>query len=74
MYEAIESGNYPEYELGLQIVDEKDEHSGELRGWWEDPQDPVHVLSRCAPAMVEMWRDPKVHYRNPRRECLVVLG
>jgi catalase len=27
LYEAIESGDYPEFELGVQIVDEKDEHS-----------------------------------------------
>ena len=27
LYEAIETGNYPEYELGVQIVDEKDEDS-----------------------------------------------
>jgi len=26
LYEAIETGNYPEYELGVQIVPEKDEH------------------------------------------------
>lgn len=27
LWEAIESGNYPEYELGLQIIDEEQEHS-----------------------------------------------
>src|SRR5678815_5657721 len=27
LYEAIEGGDYPEYELGVQIVVEKDEHS-----------------------------------------------
>ena len=27
LYEAIETGNYPEYELGVQVVDEKDEDS-----------------------------------------------
>jgi catalase len=27
LYEAIESGDYPEFELGVQIVAEKDEHS-----------------------------------------------
>ena len=26
LYEAIEAGNYPEWELGLQIVEEEDEH------------------------------------------------
>lgn len=34
--------------------------SGELHGWWEDPEDPVHVLNRCAPTISEMWRDPNV--------------
>ena len=29
-------------------------------GWWEDPDDPVHTLNRCAPVMNELWRDPKV--------------
>lgn len=38
-------------------------HSGELHGWWEDPDDPVHVVNRCAPAMSELWRDPKVRQR-----------
>ena len=33
---------------------------GELMGWWEDPDDPVHTLNRCAPVMNELWRDPKV--------------
>ena len=27
LWGAIESGNFPEFELGLQIVEEKDEHS-----------------------------------------------
>lgn len=27
LYEAIESGDYPEYELGVQIIEEKDEHA-----------------------------------------------
>ncbi len=26
LWEAIEAGNFPEYELGVQIIDEKDEH------------------------------------------------
>ncbi|OCH87568.1 G-alpha-domain-containing protein [Obba rivulosa] len=41
----------------------KSAHSGELHGWWEDPDDPVHVLNYCAPAMVELWRDSKVQQR-----------
>lgn len=42
------------------IQSPKNAHSGELQGWWEDPDDPVHVLYRCAPAITELWRDPKV--------------
>lgn len=26
LWEAIEAGNYPEYELGIQVVEEADEH------------------------------------------------
>ncbi|THH31966.1 hypothetical protein EUX98_g2234 [Antrodiella citrinella] len=45
------------------ISSPKYEHSGELQGWWEDPDDPVHVLNRCAPVIIEMWRDPAVKQR-----------
>ncbi|TCD68291.1 hypothetical protein EIP91_011150 [Steccherinum ochraceum] len=41
----------------------KSEHSGELQGWWEDPDDPVHVLNWCAPVIIEMWRDSAVKQR-----------
>ncbi|KAJ7161242.1 guanine nucleotide binding protein, alpha subunit [Mycena crocata] len=37
--------------------------SGEIEGWWEDPEDPVHTLHACAPYMQEMWRDPAVRQR-----------
>ena len=39
------------------------EYSGEVPGWWEDPGDPVHVLNRCAPVIIEMWRDSAVKQR-----------
>ena len=45
------------------IQSPKSAHSGELEGWWEDPNDPVHTVNRCAPVMSELWRDPKVHQR-----------
>ncbi|KAI5116845.1 hypothetical protein M0805_006077 [Coniferiporia weirii] len=41
----------------------KSVHTGELRGWWEDPRDPVHVLHACAAGefgMRALWRDPTV--------------
>ncbi|KAJ6575452.1 guanine nucleotide binding protein, alpha subunit [Mycena capillaripes] len=37
--------------------------SGEIEGWWEDPDDPVHTLHACAPSMQEMWRDKNVRQR-----------
>jgi guanine nucleotide-binding protein subunit alpha len=37
--------------------------SGEIEGWWEDPEDPVHTLHACAPYMQEMWRDKNVRQR-----------
>ncbi len=39
LWEAIESGNFPEYELGLQIVPEKDEHKFEF-----DLLDPTKII------------------------------
>jgi guanine nucleotide-binding protein alpha-1 subunit len=41
----------------------KSAHSGEIEGWWEDPYDPVHALNACAPAMLELWKDPLVKKR-----------
>jgi catalase len=39
LYEAIENGDYPEYELGVQIVAEKDEHSFPF-----DLTDPTKII------------------------------
>jgi len=41
----------------------KSPHSGELEGWWEDPDDPVHILNKCASAMLDLWKDPNVKQR-----------
>ncbi|KAF5384762.1 hypothetical protein D9615_001056 [Tricholomella constricta] len=41
----------------------KTPNSGEIEGWWEDPDDPVHALHACAPAMQELWKDPRVRQR-----------
>ena len=49
--------------FALGAMSAKHENSGELKGWWEDPGDPVHVLNRCARAMNELWRDPAVRER-----------
>ncbi|KAI0673991.1 G-alpha-domain-containing protein [Trametes maxima] len=49
------------------IQSQKTPHSGEVEGWWEDPTDPVHTLTRAAPAMSELWRDPAVRSRLEER-------
>lgn len=51
------------FALGGKSKSPKSAHSGEIEGWWEDPEDPVHTLNACAPAMAELWRDPKVRQR-----------
>ncbi|EJD04660.1 G-alpha-domain-containing protein [Fomitiporia mediterranea MF3/22] len=48
----------------------KSAHTGELRGWWEDPRDPVHVLHACASGeygMRALWRDSDVRGTLARR-------
>ncbi|KAK7026128.1 hypothetical protein VNI00_015703 [Paramarasmius palmivorus] len=51
------------FALGSKSKSPKSAHSGEIEGWWEDPEDPVHALNACAPAMLELWRDPNVRQR-----------
>lgn len=41
----------------------KSSHGGEMVGWWEDPDDPVHVITHCARAMSELWNDQSVRRR-----------
>ena len=48
---------------GGRMKNPKSPHSGELEGWWEDPDDPVHILNECAPAMLDLWEDPNVKQR-----------
>ncbi|KAI0756083.1 guanine nucleotide binding protein, alpha subunit [Daedaleopsis nitida] len=65
---SIRTGSkWKEYFALGKIQSPKSAHSGELEGWWEDPNDPVHTLNRCAAAMSELWRDPKVHQRLAER-------
>lgn len=48
----------------------KSAHTGELRGWWEDPNDPVHILNACASGeygIRALWRDPEVRNVLSRR-------
>ncbi|KAJ4470929.1 guanine nucleotide binding protein, alpha subunit [Lentinula aciculospora] len=51
------------FPLGGKSKSPKSAHSGEIEGWWEDPDDPVHILNACAPAIQELWKDPNVRQR-----------
>lgn len=51
------------FALGSKSKSPKSPHSGEIEGWWEDPDDPVHVLNACGPIMSELWRDRQVRAR-----------
>lgn len=55
------------FALGSRSKSPKSAHTGEIEGWWEDPDDPVHALHACAPAMLELWRDPRVRQRLQER-------
>ena len=49
-------------------------HIGEISGWWEDPDDPVHVLNACARGdwgMVSMWKDRDVRSVLARKKVLM---
>lgn len=46
--------------FGYKSKSPKTPKSGEIEGWWEDPDDPVHTLHPCAKAMQELWADPEV--------------
>jgi guanine nucleotide-binding protein alpha-1 subunit len=51
------------FTLGGKTKSPKSEHSGEIAGWWDDPNDPVHILNACAPAMLDLWKDQDVQER-----------
>ena len=51
------------FALGSRSKSPKSPHSGEIEGWWEDPDDPVHVLNACGPTMSDLWRDKQVRAR-----------
>jgi guanine nucleotide-binding protein alpha-1 subunit len=48
----------------LRAQSPKSVHTNEIEGWWEDPEDPVHVLNASASVMEQLWHDPAV------RKCL----
>ncbi|KAI0029454.1 G-alpha-domain-containing protein [Vararia minispora EC-137] len=41
--------------------------TGEVVGWWEDPNDPVHVLFKCSRPMRALWADPWVQAKLTER-------
>ena len=45
LWEAIEDGDFPEWELGVQIVEEKDEHTLRLRSARPDQTHPGRTSS-----------------------------
>ncbi|OAX38683.1 G-alpha-domain-containing protein [Rhizopogon vinicolor AM-OR11-026] len=51
------------FSLGNRIKSPKSAHTNEIEGWWDDPNDPVHVLNACAPPMLALWKDPHVKQR-----------
>ncbi|KIY73346.1 G-alpha-domain-containing protein [Cylindrobasidium torrendii FP15055 ss-10] len=51
------------FSLGGKAKSPKSAHTGEIEGWWEDPDDPVHTLHACAPVMQDLWRDSAVQQR-----------
>lgn len=51
------------FALGGKSKNPKSEHTGEIAGWWDDPNDPVHVVHALAPVMQELWRDQSVKRR-----------
>lgn len=50
------------------VQSQKTPLSGEVEGWWEDPNDPVHTLNRSAETMKELWRDPRVRRRLEEKQ------
>ena len=45
----------------------KGRDDGEVGGWWEDPNDPVHLLNACAEDMRALWTHPTVKETLKRR-------
>lgn len=56
------------FALGGKSKSPKSEHTGEIAGWWDDPNDPVHVLNACAPAMLDLWKDESVRDRLDQKK------
>lgn len=55
----------------LRAQSPKSAHTNEIEGWWEDAEDPVHVMYACAGVVEEMWRDPAVRVRLKERRLRI---
>ncbi|KAF7977989.1 hypothetical protein HWV62_1829 [Athelia sp. TMB] len=51
------------FALGGKSKNPKNDQTNEIAGWWDDPDDPVHILNACAPSMQDLWRDKTVRAR-----------
>jgi guanine nucleotide-binding protein alpha-1 subunit len=51
------------FSLGGKEKSPKSAHTGEIEGWWEDPDDPVHALNASAQVMLQLWKDINVRQR-----------
>lgn len=61
---AVRSGDWKRvFSLRMGYKSPKTPKSGEIEGWWVDPDDPVHTLHSCARAMLELWADSQVRIR-----------
>ncbi len=56
------------FKLGYKSKSPMTPSSGEIEGWWEDPDDLVHTLHPCAKAMQELWADPEVRQRLQEKQ------
>lgn len=59
---SVKTANWKK-NFGMLVQSPKSAHSGEIMGWWEDPNDPVHIMNHFAPVMNELWRDPMVRQK-----------
>jgi hypothetical protein len=59
------------FSLGGKTKSPKSANSGEIAGWWEDPDDPAHTLNALAQSMVDLWRDRQVRRRLKEKQLRI---
>lgn len=62
------------FALSSKASNTKNADTNEIAGWWEDPDDPVHILNACSPVMSELWRDASVRQRLKEKRIRVEEG